>query len=113
MKKDDTIKIMNPTHPQWHEFLSLDLNLYREGLTPRKDNKWSCDGSFRITRRRLEKLPNVDVDGTLKHYMELGVGCDCTFFDYIFDVWDMSPFEYVYWFEKHKKEPKQLGSSQG
>ena len=59
--------LMDSAHPSWQEFCAR-----LRALEPAR-----CDHTMRVTRRVLETLEGVEVEGSLEAFEAQGGYCDC------------------------------------
>jgi len=77
------VRIMNPLHPSWGEFLKKMRALNEE--------EHSCEGDTKFTEKILETFPNIDVVGSLHSLCKEGDICDCKLFEEVFELNPVHP----------------------
>jgi hypothetical protein len=68
-------EILTPLHNYWNAF-SYRLNQLLYTHTEGKP-QFNCKHDLSNTKKILKTLPNIDVEGTLLLYQDLGGFCDC------------------------------------
>lgn len=85
----NTNEILTTASPRWDEFIRMLAG--PEGLNFEEDSIKKCSSATDrpISRKILESMGNVDIEGTLQYFEDHGGYCECEILMNVDNVFDM------------------------